>query len=360
MVEVSRAVRRPILKPALRRAWRDGTTLQLGIDPDRAVQLIGLDERVADWLDRLDGTRDLAGALTAAAATGVDEEAATHLLDLLAAAGALEDAASDRAALARLPATERQRLAPDLAALAVRRDVNDGGAAALARRTTATVTVHGAGRIGATVATLLAGAGVGHVAVRDAGHARPGDLTPAGFGYDQLGRRRDTATVRAYRRVSPLVRATMPAGRRHPDIAVLTPVGQLDPAVPERLAQVGVPHLFAGVRELAGVIGPLVLPGQTSCLNCHDLHRTDRDPAWPRVAAQVAAAERGRQATSAPRPCDIVVATLVAAFTVSNVLTFLDGEQPPAVDGTLEIDARACGVRRRSWEPHPSCPCAAG
>ena len=49
----------------------------------------------------------------------------------------------------------------------------------------------------------------------------------------------------------------------------------------------GVPHLPVRVRDGAGLVGPLVIPGVTSCLACADLHRTDRDAAWPAVAAQL-------------------------------------------------------------------------
>ena len=37
----------------------------------------------------------------------------------------------------------------------------------------------------------------------------------------------------------------------------------------------------------SGPVGPLVLPGSTGCLRCLDLHRCDRDPDWPLVAAQL-------------------------------------------------------------------------
>ena len=41
------------------------------------------------------------------------------------------------------------------------------------------------------------------------------------------------------------------------------------------------------LAEQTGLIGPLVLPGATSCLNCADLHRSDRDASWPALAAQL-------------------------------------------------------------------------
>ena len=60
-----------------------------------------------------------------------------------------------------------------------------------------------------------------------------------------------------------------------------------DPRVVRDLHDAGVPHLPVRVRDGAGLVGPLVIPGVTSCLRCADLHRSDRDAAWPAVAAQL-------------------------------------------------------------------------
>jgi hypothetical protein len=265
----------------------------------------------------------------------------------------LEDAAADHRALAALSRAERDRLAPDVAAASIAR-TGEGGVGVISRRLVRVVLVHGAGRVGAAVVSLLAAAGVGTVAAEDAGAAAPADLLPGGLGVHDVGARRQDAAVRAARRLAPSMRASLPAGRTVPDLAVLTgEPGGHDARALERLVRAGVPHLFAGVREATGLVGPLVLPGRSSCRRCHDLHRTDRDPAWPAVAAQLRAGSRTR--TTA---CDVVLATAVAAQASLQVLAFLDGDpQPPTVDGTLEIGQEDGRVRRRSWTPHPACGC---
>jgi hypothetical protein len=40
-----------------------------------------------------------------------------------------------------------------------------------------------------------------------------------------------------------------------------------------------------------------------------------------------------------------------------QALSFLDGEDPATIDGTLELYLPAWQVRRRSWPAHPNCPC---
>ena len=344
---------RPQLKPGLRRVWRDVSTIQLGVDPAHAVVISGLDPASARVLESLDGSRDLPGVASGAARLGVDADRLDELLTVLTRAGVLVDAAADRQALAGLGRDERDRLAPDLAAAALLHRVGDGAVGLLTRRRRGVVQVLGADRVGASVATLLAAAGVGGVVVEDAGTTRPGDVAPAGASPEDVGSRRQDAATRAARRVAPSVRTTLPAGRPAPDLVVLTGAGA-GPAAADRLLRAGVPHLVARVRETTGVVGPLVLPGRSSCQRCHDLHRSDRDPAWPSIAAQLSAGPRQRVLA-----CDTVLATAVAAHAALQVLAFLDGDpEPSAVDGTLEIGQRDGRVRRRSWPVHPACGCS--
>ncbi|HEX7186784.1 MAG TPA: thiamine biosynthesis protein ThiF [Actinomycetes bacterium] len=346
---------RPQLKPALRRVWRDGTTLQLGVDPGRAVVIGGLDTASARLVESLDGTRDLNGLRVAAARLGLAPRHLEDLLGLLTRSGVLQDAAADQRPLAGLSREERDRLAPDIAAASIARAGLDGGAGVLGRRRRKVVAVHGAGRVGASLVRLLAAAGVGGLAVEDAGTTRAADLSPAGLDADALGARRQEAAARAARALAASARTGAPTGPA-PDLVVLTaePGNGPESHLVDRLVRSGIPHLFARVRDATGVVGPLVLPGRSSCRRCHDLHRADRDPAWPSVAAQLTGGGR-----LAPAACDVVLATAVAAHAGLQVLAFLDGDaRPPAVDGTLEVSQADGRVRRRSWSAHPACGCA--
>lgn len=341
--------RRPLLKPGLRRVWRDSGTLQLGVDPAHAVVIGGLDAGAARVIEGLDGTRDLPGLAARAARHGVDARRLGELLDVLGRAGVLADGSGRALGLSR---DERDRLAPDVTAASLLPGAGDG-AARLARRRRAVVQVVGAGRVGASVVTLLAAAAVGAVLVEDAGIVQQADVAPAGAGSDGVGARRQDVAVRVARRLAPSMRSTLPAGRRRPDLVVLCPLPGAEPAPADGLLRAGTPHLVARVRETTGVVGPLVLPGTSSCQRCHDLHRTDRDPAWPRIAAQLTGGTRQVDAA-----CDTVLATAVAAHAVLQALAWLDGDPaPPAVDGTLEIGQADGRVRRRSWRPHPACGC---
>ena len=344
---------RPRIKPALRPLWRNGSTLQLGVDPAHAVVIGGLDPGSAKVLTSLDGTRDLPGVTAAAAALGVDAARLDELFAVLTRAGVLEDGADETRPLSGLSRVERDRLGPDLAAASLLAGAGGSGVSTLERRRCAVVQVFGAGRVGSTIVSLLAAAGVGAVVVEDSGVTRDADVTPAGPCPEDVGSRRQDAAVRAARRAAPSMRSGLPMGRPLPDLAVLTAAHGADAPIAERMVRDGVPHLFARVRETTGVIGPFVVPGRTSCLRCHDLHRTDRDPAWPSIVAQLSSGARDR-----PVACDVVLATAVAAHASLHVLSVIDGDlEPTSVDGTWEISPRDGGLRRRSWSVHPVCGC---
>ncbi|MGH3344525.1 MAG: ThiF family adenylyltransferase, partial [Carbonactinosporaceae bacterium] len=163
--------------------------------------------------------------------------------------------------------------------------------------------------------------------------------------------RREEGARRAMALAGAAAAAQRAVSGEMPQLAVLAPVGPLDGRLRDRLLRNGVAHLYAGVRELTGLVGPLVVPGRSSCLRCHDLHRTDRDPRWPRVAAQLATG------TGSGSACDTVLGVTVAAHAALQALAYVDGGRPSAVDGTVEIGLPDGRVRRRSWTPHPGCGC---
>jgi bacteriocin biosynthesis cyclodehydratase domain-containing protein len=141
-----------------------------------------------------------------------------------------------------------------------------------------------------------------------------------------------------------------PAGAR-PDLAVLT--GHHLPELQADLMRDQIPHLAASASEAIGIVGPLVLPGRSACLRCLDLLRTDHDPAWPLILAQLA----GRPPS--PLACDAPLAAAVAAQAASQALAFIDRASSPnaVLNGTLELVLPGWQWRRRTWPPHPDCSC---
>jgi bacteriocin biosynthesis cyclodehydratase domain-containing protein len=140
------------------------------------------------------------------------------------------------------------------------------------------------------------------------------------------------------------------------DLVVLSDFLVADPRVVRELHDAKVPHLTVRVRDGTGLIGPLVIPGVTSCLSCADLHRSDRDADWPAVAAQL----RGTVG-NADRATVLATAAL-ALNQVHRVIKSIgeqdpSGEPPPTLDTTLEFDVSTGTTTARRWSRHPRCGC---
>jgi bacteriocin biosynthesis cyclodehydratase domain-containing protein len=337
-----------MLKPALRRLWRDPSTLQLGLDPRHAVVVSGVGAADRELLSLLDGTRETEAAIAEAGRHGQSAQRGAALIDLLRDAAVLDDAE-----LAGPVGSITGRLGPDQLSLSLCHTSPGGAAEALTARRGATVEVLGAGRVGATLAALLAAAGVGRVAVDDPALIHPADLAPGGLRAVGVHHRRGDAAnalVGAVRTAAPLrISGTTRS------LVVLAPSGAVLP--PEWLARVRArPHLLVMVRETTAAIGPLVLPGTVACLRCLELARADRDPAWPLLTAQLVGEAR------AVEPCDVTLAATAAAFAAMHALAWIDAPSAgsPLLGGVVEIGLTDLSVRRRTVVAHPECGCSPG
>ncbi|MFP5333876.1 MAG: thiamine biosynthesis protein ThiF [Actinomycetes bacterium] len=339
------------LRPGLYQAWRRPGRLQIGLDARHGVVLDGLeaaDERLVTAL--AEGTT-LPRLLRLAARLQVPEQRVHDLLAELRAARALAAPPTVRSRLARLPDVSRRRLAPDATVLGVAHPDGDGWHVLAARRTRC-VGVVGAGRTGLAVATGVAAAGVGCVLVDDASPVRAGDVAPGGYTGEDVGRPRDVAARDVLARCCPDTR-TAARGRVRPDVLVLVGHGVLDPSRADALLREDVAHLAVTWGEAGVVVGPFVVPGRSSCLRCQHLHRTDRDPEWPRLVAQLV----GRRAVDVPPAEEGSLAALAAALATVQVLTHLDGGVVPATDATLEVGLPEAAIAVRAWPAHPRCGC---
>jgi bacteriocin biosynthesis cyclodehydratase domain-containing protein len=350
---------RPQIKPALSWIQRDAETVQIGLDPETAVVLTGLDVRLMRVIRSLNGRNSKETILTKALALGIDSRCAQLVLRMLTEAGAVTDGATHRSPLRGLPLAEQERLTPDLLAHGLTYDTKQH-TEGFRRRRAAAVSVHGAGRVGATVAGLLASAGVGRVVVQDDTPVSRGDLAPGGLRRTDLRGSRAGGVCRLIGDVAPSTAAeysprsgngASAEGGPQERLAVLAPDHEPDRRLAQQLMKAGIPHLVVRVRETTAIIGPFVVPGETSCVRCHDLQRAARDPAWPRVLYQML--------TRPPRQiaCDVVLANSAASCAVAQVLAYLSGDEPPAMDRTIELRLPLTEVETRTWQPHPGCPC---
>ncbi|MEU8078483.1 hypothetical protein AB0B31_23935 [Catellatospora citrea] len=313
---------RPALLPGLRPMWRDRHTVQLGTDPEHAVVLELSHRSAGRLLELLDGSRTERALLAEMARLGMRAEDVHEVLAALTQRGLVLPAHALMPAA--LPAEHRARLAEEAAALALRRESAGSPARVLQRRGQARVIIAGSGPTARLVGTALLDAGVGKVGTV----ASPGaaaTLQPGAHGGGP-----HAATLRAT------------------DATFRVQVGY---AVSTRGTRRRVPHLALTVRDGVAVVGPLVPVSGGPCLHCLDLHRTDRDPSWPRLVAQLA------QVAAGGDPCPAATRLTAAGFAAAEVLAYLDGGDPTTIGTTVEING-VLPWRRRTWSPHPSCDCA--
>ena len=142
------------------------------------------------------------------------------------------------------------------------------------------------------------------------------------------------------------------------DLVVLADYLVVDPRMVRELHAGRVAHLPVRVRDGTGLVGPLVVPGVTSCLRCADLHRRDRDAAWPVVAAQL------RDTVGSADRATVLATVALALGEVNRVIAAVHGTTevrnpgpPPTLNATLEFDPATGSVVARHWVRHPLCGC---
>lgn len=356
----------PKVKTALARAWRDLQTVQFGVTPAHAVVLGPVDTATASLLELIDGTRGMELLRAQGKVIGLPEGRVDEMVRRLAAAGLIDDATAGgpRAQAVRSRPETLARLGPDLGSLSLVHPEPGGDLRAVAARRGIRVQVRGSGRVGGVIASVLAGAGVGRVEVLDGGRAEPADVAPGGLGPGGVGRLRAEAARAVVRAAAPgrgPRRAESEGAEPGLALVVVAPRDGLqswapDPQTSADWVATGTPHLYAGVLEGTGLVGPLVLPGATACAGCMERDRVDRDPAWPRMLVQWRAVHR-RRSTGA---CDLGLSTAVAGLAAAHALAFLDGGLPASAATRWEAALPSLHWHSTAVLPHPDCPCGAG
>ncbi len=339
-------------KPGLRTIWRAAGTVQIGLSAQRGTILDGLiaaDSRLIEQLrsgfdtatlDRLPPSRKARNK---------------RLIQLLDDAGVLLNHPRSPGHGRDLAGADRME--PDAALWSLIHPQSGDGWPILRQRRRQRIVIAGATRLGVTLAATLAAAGVGQISVLDAGRTGPGDLTPAGAGRSDVGRLRQDvaadAVARAGGRAIPAPEDGALLSGPAPDLVMLIGAGAADASTADDLMGHDIPHLSVLSQEDDVVVGPLVRPGLGPCLRCLDLHRCDRDPAWPSILAQLI----GRPAATSPGE-ESVLAVRGAGLAAMQALAYLDGVREPASAGaTLEIVLPDGLVARRPWTMHPRCGC---
>lgn len=290
---------RPRLRADIPVLWRAADVIQIGDD----ITMTSITRSHVAWMSTLDGTRtpaELERMLT------IPPDQARRVIRGLLAAGALDDA--DRVAESVRWAGPSERADAHRrfsSALATYRDLETAHAVTRRRERTR-IGVIGDGRIAGEIVEAL--------------HA--GGLT---------------------------------ADDDRADLFVLADA--VHPSVPAHFddPRMSHPHLHVGVYAEWATVGPLVVPGSTSCLRCQHLHRRDADPSWPLVSVQWSHWLSGVSI----RPVDPLLARLAADWAALLVRAWIDLPDDPAAWADTAVDLRLPlpDPQQRRCPPHPLCGC---
>jgi len=328
---------RPRLKSHIQPLRRGPGSLQLGVCPDTGVVLDGLSDAEIAVVEGLDGSLDIHTLYAGAAAAGVAAGRLSALIATLDEHHLLIDADTDRACLSRIDEPRRHLLQPDATAVAAAYGLSGDGFDRVAARSTQHVVISAEGDLPCALADLLRVGGIGRVSVgANAVNSLDLDLTSHRAG----GRG-----------------ATVGSTSKLPDLVVLAAMGAICPDAGEPWLRRGIPHLPLVVQGHRVQVGPLITGGGGPCLSCLDLHRRDRDAAWPALLSQLA--PQGPFLTSAPVSLESTLTAMAIGAAAMIVHTCLDG-QPVSCDLSLELSLPWPTIQNRRWLSHPMCDCLVG
>jgi hypothetical protein len=295
--------------PVIQRAEDE---VQVGIDPDNALVFRG--SGFGTLLALLNGSRPIRAVVRAARAAGLTAGQVTGALEALGGAGLL---------------TER------------------GAAPYADPLASSTVRLIGAGDVGYQLARLLILSGLGALYVYDAELPDSGLYPTAGLLPSRAEALR-SALADNGARISTLSHWSKPETTQLDLTIIACDRPEHDRVITEHLIRGDQPHLLVRCWGNGVSVGPLVVPGQTSCLRCADLVRSDADARWSNVLRQLP-----RVQTESP-PALLAWAAAVAA---AQTLAFLHGELPESAGSTLELGWPDFVTRLRPWPAHSGCGC---
>jgi len=326
--------RRPRLKNHVQPLRRGPGSLQLGLCPDAGVVLDDLSDAEIAVVEGLDGSLDISTLYAVAAAAGVAAGRLSALIAALDEHHLLVDTTTDRACLSPIDEPRRHLLRPDAHAVAAAYGLGGDGFDRVAARSTQHVVISGEGDLPFALADLLRVGGIGRVSVGpNAVNMLDLELRshPAGGLHARFG-----STVKL------------------PDLVVLAAMGAIRPDAGEPWLRRGIPHLPLVVQGHRVQVGPLIAGEHGPCLVCLDLHRRDRDAAWPALLSQLA--PRGPLLPAAPVSLESTLTAMTAGAAAMIVHTCLDGQPVPS-GLSLELSLPWPTIHTRRWIPHPMCSC---
>ncbi len=319
----------PQLQAHARVLRRGPDSVQVGLVDGPGVVLAGLRPREIDHLTELEhrsrwGASDEGTRPRDSGGTGGFDDSArlSAVLEALREQRLVVESPTPNDELRSHHAADVLAFAPDAAARACAYGLTDDGFSVMRLRRSRTVLIDGGGRLAGDIGACLRQGGVGNV-----------ESGPLACGAADLALR---------------------SGRGlKPDLVILLGSGGLPFTLGEPWRSRNIPHLPVVIDGPQATVGPLI-GASGPCLRCLDLYRTDRDPQWPSLLAQLTP---DQPVTAGPVEAESGLRALTAGLAATFAYACLDGHDvPPGLALSLRLPVPV--VSHYRWRIHPKCqPC---
>lgn len=242
-------------------------------------------------------------------------------------------------------------------------DYQVNGEMVLAERWQRKVHIDQLDRTGLLLAKALLGAGVGQIVSHDTGLVLATDLGELGYPIEHKDQKRFSALGKLLAEVSRspeprLVDLNQPENQKL-TISFAVTVGHLalEPRKYSRWLSRDVPHLGIIFELDKANVSPVVMPGETGCLNCMQEELVDQNDNWPVIASQLIGLPRVRDDAAA-----LLTAVGLATRSILRALDSLAGFQISAqaqAESLLgyKINFRTGSIERYKINVHELCTC---
>ena len=219
--------------------------------------------------------------------------------------------------------------------------------------------ITGAGRLGTTVAILLAEAGATNIRILDRKPIATTDVTAWGPSRLDIGQRRDHTALlileRIHRGMWP--RLLRPIKPELPRLSILCPdpIGQtpwLAPNLTDSFIAADLPHIIASTGANSALVTTVLNPNSSACLRCFHARQCELDSAWPLIASQlIGRATRDLASSSLILHC--------ATFVAQQSIEWATGRSASNISncGIFEMTAPDFRTEFMPIETHWSCGC---
>ena len=218
--------------------------------------------------------------------------------------------------------------------------------------------IHGGGRLGTTLAVLLAQNPVVDVRVIDRTPVTLTDMIPWGASRIDIGLPRQTVADLLVERVQrgTVARHQRLSSAKQPDLIILAPdpVADwpwLDPMSTNVLIANDQPHMAITYCSSTVHISHVITPGVTACLSCMHHTLTDQDPAWPALTNQLF----GR---TTPDDAALELITFAAVIAAQKLSSKIVGDVNDACDLFTQLTWPDLARSDHKPNRHPACGCA--